>query len=134
MRLDDLYDDADWCKQCQKRLPDDAYWGRRKYCSKQCRERARRGGRALLPRIGRKCSHCNGPIAEAKPVNTKFCCHDCHESHFNRMRSLKRKAARAHLRCLVCGATVEHRARLYVKYCSNRCNQRAYQARKLGAS
>ncbi|MFC5387558.1 hypothetical protein ACFPLB_16490 [Aquamicrobium segne] len=130
MRLDALFDSADFCRRCNARLPMDAYWGRRKYCSVQCRDKDKVGRIPPAERVGRKCGFCDGPISTDKRFGTKFCCHDCHEAHFNRLRSLKRKAARAHLRCHVCGATVEHRGRLYVKYCSQRCNRLAFEARK----
>lgn len=41
--LDEFHDPADWCAWCGTRLPQDAYWGRRKYCSRDRRKEQRFG-------------------------------------------------------------------------------------------
>jgi predicted nucleic acid-binding Zn ribbon protein len=133
LSLDDLYDPADWCRWCGGRLPQDAYWGRRKYCSADCfaeHEWARQGKRRADIIAERRCQWCGGAIDESRHIDAKFCSRRCNQAHHKHLRGEARAATRAAKACQVCGASLDHLSRSDARYCSRKCHSRAERMRK----
>jgi predicted nucleic acid-binding Zn ribbon protein len=132
MRLDDLHDDADWCQQCGARLPCDAYWGRRRFCSRECQRRAEGrlvGDERMEALAKRHCEMCGGPVPMDRHMGL-YCSKHCRKRYFHRLRSEARAEARAGRECVVCGRSLDHLSRSDTRYCSRTCQGRAYRARR----
>lgn len=133
MRLDDLHDDADWCQQCGAKLPCDAYWGRRRFCSLECRRRAegRRVGQERAEALAeRRCDQCGGPIPLDRQAGALYCSDACRKAYFRKLRADALAEDRAALRCQVCGRSLAHLSMASARYCSRRCHSQAERDRK----
>lgn len=119
-RLNDWSDESDHCRHCGRGLPDDDYWGRRMYCSRDCAvaaqarkdKDARLAEKAARPR---SCRLCGGQIAPYKPGYTVFCSLACQRIWHNNNQPYKFQAT-----CQTCSTTFDA-IRPGAKYCSLEC-------------
>lgn len=90
MRLNQLEDDADHCRECGTRLPQDRYWGRRQYCGKRCRHRAwwrlnadwlnelrREKKQAARVYAATHCEWCGNELPADRRVTRRYCNKRC---------------------------------------------------------
>jgi predicted nucleic acid-binding Zn ribbon protein len=131
VRADDLADDADNCWQCGKALPDDAYWGIRKFCCRKCNRDYHNGfakRERHARRHGRTCMHCGGPIPTTR-INAAFTCsracavqmHVDRDVARQRAANLQAKAGRT---CEVCQASIPPEKRADARTCSRECKRK----------
>jgi predicted nucleic acid-binding Zn ribbon protein len=137
VRADDLADDADHCWQCGKALPDDAYWGIRKFCCRKCNRDyyngfAKRERHAR--RHGRTCMQCGGPVPVTRSNAAFTCSHACTvrmnvDRDVARQRAANRRA-KAGRTCEVCQAPIPPEKRADARTCSRDCSDRMRRRRR----
>jgi len=111
MRLEDLPDEDDFCRECGARLPVDERYGLRRFCSQKCRNRYHhRRHTPKLPNYGaRTCQHCAASFTATSPTQ-KFCGEAC-------FRAARRRPQRV---CPGCGTKFTDAPRGQF-YCSRPC-------------
>lgn len=123
------------CAECGQVMQDKT--ARARFCSMQCKEKARQRGRrgAALEEVGeRRCLNCGALIPASVTLKAKVCSRDCGVKWQNRQKAARKHEAAMAARderppCPRCGSPVPSGLKNGTIYCSKNCQQLAWNER-----
>jgi predicted nucleic acid-binding Zn ribbon protein len=120
------------CAECSE--PMHGKTARARYCSQQCKEKARQRDRraAALAEAGeRRCLNCQIVIPEHVTLKAKCCSRECGIAWENTKRADEKRTQLLAMRgpCPGCGGPIPEENSGRWKYCSTACKRRAHSAR-----
>lgn len=136
MLKDELWDDSDACQVCGKTLPEDQYWGIRKYCGKSCNAKAYRLRHLERIRREQRLKQRRRRQAEADAAPPRYCACGAVIPNWTRRDKIwctplcsARGGRIGNGICEGCGARFKPRG-ISKRYCTPQCQKQTWLARK----